>query len=204
MNFDVLIIGGGVAGMSAALVLGSAKNKAFAQNKKIGILMHQKTSALNGALFNNVLGIETGTTGKELLEKGREQLAETYPHVIRLEKEKVTAVLKEKDGFEIKTNKNSYTSQIVIVAVGPSNLFNIDGLNQYIEPHKNLPARKERIQLKNINHKITDNLYVAGVLAGWRSQFATAAGSGAHVATDVLTLWNGGQTAMVHDSEPKS
>jgi len=44
---------------------------------------------------------------------------------------------------------------------------------------------------------------VSGVLAGWRSQFATAAGSGAHVATDILTIWNGGQTAMVHDSEPK-
>lgn len=203
MNFDVLIIGGGVAGMSAALVLGSAKNKPFAENKKIGILMHQKASALNGALFNNVLGIEPGTTGKDLLEKGREQLSETYPHVTQIEREKVTAVLSQKDGFEIKTNKNSYTSKIVIVAVGPSNLFNIDGLNQYIEPHQNLPAKKERIQLKNVNHKIAYNLYVAGVLAGWRSQFATAAGSGAHVATDVLTLWNNGQTAMVHDSEPK-
>ena len=96
-----------------------------------------------------------------------------------------------------------YQSKIVVVAVGPSNLFNIDGLNQFIEPHQNLPARKNRIQLKNTDHKIMENLYVSGVLAGWRSQFATAAGSGAHVATDILTLWNGGQTAMVHDSEPK-
>jgi len=48
MDFDVLIIGGGVAGMSAALVLGSAKNKPFAKDKRIGILMHQKSSALNG------------------------------------------------------------------------------------------------------------------------------------------------------------
>ena len=88
MNFDVLIIGGGVAGMSAALVLGSAKNKPFAENKRIGIIMHQKTSALNGALFNNVLGITPGTTGKELLENGRKQLAETYPHVVQIEKEK--------------------------------------------------------------------------------------------------------------------
>jgi len=47
------------------------------------------------------------------------------------------------------------------------------------------------------------NFYVAGVLAGWRSQFATAAGSGTQVATDILTLWNDGQTTMIHDSEPK-
>lgn len=203
MNFDVLIIGGGVAGMSAALVLGSAKNKPFAENKKIGIIMHQKASALNGALFNNVLGIAPGTTGKELLENGRKQLAETYPHVIQIEKEKVNGVIPSETGFKITTNKNSYTSHIVVVAVGPSNLFNIEGLNQYIEPHQNLPVHKQRVQLKNTNHKITENLYVSGVLAGWRSQYATAAGSGAHVATDILTHWNGGQTAMVHDSEPK-
>jgi len=41
------------------------------------------------------------------------------------------------------------------------------------------------------------------VLAGWRSQFAIAAGSGTQVATDILTLWNNGQTTMIHDSEPK-
>jgi len=80
MDFDVLIIGGGVAGMSAALVLGSAKKKPFALDKKIGILMHQKSSALNGALFNNVLGIAPGTTGKELLENGRKQLI--YPKTL--------------------------------------------------------------------------------------------------------------------------
>ena len=203
MDFDVLIIGGGVAGMSAALVLGSAKNKPFAEDKNIGIIMHQRTSALNGALFNNVLGIAPGTTGTEILENGRKQLSETYPHVIQIEKEKVNAIETKGEHFDVVTNKGNYSSKIVIIAVGPSNLFNIKGLEQFIEPHKNLPARKERIQLKNTNHKIKENLFVAGVLAGWRSQFATAAGSGAHVATDVLTIWNDGQTAMVHDSEPK-
>ncbi len=43
------------------------------------------------------------------------------------------------------------------------------------------------------------NLYVAGTLAGWRSQFAIASGSGAHVATDILSLWNGGKHTKVHD-----
>jgi len=204
MNFDVLIIGGGVAGMSCALVLGSAKIKPFAQDKKIGIIMHQRSSALDGALFNNVLGISPGTTGKEILKQGKRQLADIYPHVVQIEKEKVLKVDAFEKGFKVITNKNSYTSQMVVVAVGPSNLFNIEGLNQFVEPHPNLPARKERIQLSNTDHKVAENLYVAGVLAGWRSQFATAAGSGAHVATEILTKWNGGETAMVHDSEPKN
>jgi thioredoxin reductase len=200
MDFDVLILGGSAAGMSCALVLGSAKNKPFATDKKVGIIMHQKSSALATAVFNNVLGITPGTTGQEILESGKKQLAETYPHVVQIEKEKVTKIVHESNNFKVFTNKNEYSAKIVVVAVGPSNLFQIDGLMQYVEPHLNLPAEKERIQLKNTNHKITENLYVAGVLAGWRSQFATAAGSGAHVATDILTLWNGGKTAMVHDA----
>ncbi len=200
MNFDVLIIGGGAAGMSCALVLGSAKNKAFVTDKKIGVIMHQKASALANGLFNNVLGLKAGTTGKEILESGKKQLAESYPHVTQIEKEKVTKVEDKKGYFIITTNKNTYEAKTIVVAVGPSNLFAIEGLKQYIEPHGKLPIKKERIQLKNIEHKVTDGIYVAGVLAGWRSQFAIAAGSGAHIATDILTDWNDGNPAMVHDS----
>ena len=43
-------------------------------------------------------------------------------------------------------------------------------------------------------------MYVAGTLAGWRSQVAIAAGSGAAVATDILTEWNGGADTHSHDS----
>ena len=36
MTFDALIIGGGVAGMQCALVLGSGLKKPYAINKKVG------------------------------------------------------------------------------------------------------------------------------------------------------------------------
>ena len=83
-NYDILIIGGGAAGMSCALILGSAKDKDFAKDKNIGIVMHQKASHLQDALFNNVLGLEAGTTGKTILEKGKNQLATLYPHIREL------------------------------------------------------------------------------------------------------------------------
>jgi hypothetical protein len=197
--FDALIIGGGAAGLSCALVLGAAKGKPFASNKRIGIITHQKTSHLQDALFNNVLGLTPGTTGKSILESGKKQLAELYPNIEQIEKEKVCEISKFIDGFKIITNKNKYETKLVVIAVGYTNLMTIKGLEQHIESHPKSPIEKDRIWLKNQNHLIEENLYVSGTLAGWRSQFAIASGSGAHVATDILTLWNGGKHVKVHD-----
>ncbi len=197
--FDTLIIGGGAAGLSCALVLGSAKEKPFAKEKRIGIIVHQKTSHLQNALFNNVLGLTPGTTGASILENGKQQLTNLYPQIEQIDKEKVLAITKSKDGFEVKTNKNTYQAKIVVITVGYTNLMRIKGLEQYIKPHPRAAIEKDRIWLKNTDHLIEDNLYVAGSLAGWRSQFAIASGSGAHVATDILTLWNNGKHTKVHD-----
>ena len=198
--FDVLIIGGGVSGMSCALVLGSAKNKPFASDKKIGIIAHQKTSSLQEALFNNAYGIPAGKLGSELLLESVAHLAETYPHVFQISNEKVLKVEGNYPSFKVTTSKNSYTAKMIVVGIGSANTFAIEGLMHYVEPHlKSLPE-KQRIQLKNIDHKVADGIYVAGTLAGWRSQLAIAAGSGAAVATDILTLWNNGEQTHSHDS----
>ncbi|KAA5827668.1 NAD(P)/FAD-dependent oxidoreductase [Algibacter amylolyticus] len=197
--YDALIIGGGAAGLSCALVIGSAQSRAYASDKTIGIITHQKTSHLQTALFNNVLGLTPGTTGASILESGKKQLSDLYSHIEQIDNEKVLKILKQNDGFEVTTNKSTYTSKIVVITVGYTSLTNIEGLEQYIEPHPRAAIEKDRIWLKNADHLIEPNLYVAGTLAGWRSQFAIASGSGAHVATDILTLWNGGKHAKVHD-----
>ena len=199
MTFDALIIGGGAAGLSCALVLGSAQNKPFAKEKNIGIITHQKTSHLQNALFNNVLGLQPGTLGADLLNDGLKQLNDLYPQVNQLDNEKVLSITKNSNGFTIETNKNNYHSKIVVIAVGYTNLMTIEGLENYIEPHPRAAIEKDRIWLKNTDHLIEKNLYVAGTLAGWRSQFAIACGSGSHVATDILTLWNGGKHTKIHD-----
>ncbi|WP_458627938.1 NAD(P)-binding domain-containing protein [Winogradskyella sp. PC D3.3] len=199
MLFDTLIIGGGAAGLSCALILGSAQHKPFAEGKHIGIIMHQKTSHLQTALFNNVLGLQPGTLGADILEDGKKQLTDLYPHITQIENEKVNAIEKHDDGFIVTTNQSRYRSKIVVVAVGYTNLMTIKGLENYTEPHPRAAIEKDRIWLKNTDHLIEKNLYVAGTLAGWRSQFAMACGSGAHVATDILTLWNDGKQTKIHD-----
>ncbi|MBO3115456.1 NAD(P)/FAD-dependent oxidoreductase [Winogradskyella sp. DF17] len=199
MNFDALIIGGGAAGMSCALILGSAQHKEYAKGKSIGIIMHQKSSHLQNALFNNVLGLSPSTLGKDILDNGKQQLQDLYPHVIQIEKEKVKSIEPYSNGFIVETNKNKYSTETAVIAVGYTNLMTIKGLEPYIEPHPKAALEKNRIWLNNTDHKIVDNLYVAGTLAGWRSQFSIAAGSGAQVATDILTLWNNGKHTKVHD-----
>ena len=198
--YDALIIGGGAAGLSCALVLGSAKNKPFAKDKCIGIIAHQKTSHLQTALFNNVLGLTPETTGASILESGKKQLANLYPHVNLIENEKTLELSKSEDIFKIRTNKNTYEAKIVVIAIGYTNLMTIKGLEYHIEPHPRTAIEKNRIWLKNTDHLIEENLYVAGTLAGWRSQFAIASGSGSHVATDILTLWNDGKDTKVHNT----
>lgn len=200
---DVLIIGGGVSGVSCALVLGSAKNKLSAQDKEITIITHQKASSLQEAVFNNAYGIPAAKLGSELLTESLKQLEDLYPHINQIEGEKVISVTGDYPNITVVTNKNSYNTKNIVIAIGSSNTFAIDGLLHYIEPHKKSIVDKQRIQLRNEDHKVAEGIYVAGTLAGHRSQLAIAAGSGAAVATDILTLWNNNISTHCHDSIKK-
>ena len=198
--FDVVIIGAGVSGVSCTLVLGSAKHKPFATDKKIALIAHQKASSLQNAIFNNAYGISAGKLGSELLNESLAHLSKSYPHVEQIGGEKVLAISGSAGNFTITTTKSSLQAKIIVVAIGASNPFTIKGLEHFIEPHQKIPVIKNRIQLKNADHLVCEGIYVAGVLAGHRSQLSIAAGSGAAVATDILTLWNDGNHAMVHDA----
>ena len=197
---DVLIIGAGVSVVSCALILGAAQNKPFAMDKKIAIVAHQKASSLQNAIFNNAYGISAGKLGSELLDESLEHLTNSYPHIQQIHGEKVLAISGDAGNFIVTTNKSSLQVKTVVITIGAGNPFTIEGLEHFIEPHQKIPAIKNRIQLKNTDHLVTEGIYVAGVLAGHRSQLSIAAGSGAAVATDILTLWNDGNHTMVHDA----
>ena len=199
MIFNALIIGGGVAGMQCALVLGSGLKKPYAANKKVGVIIHQRSSHLQNALFNNVLGLPSGTLGTDVLTAGKKQLTRNYPNITQIEGEKVISIAIQDDFHIVKTNKKEYKTQVIVLALNYAKPFLIKGLEAYLETHQRAKASKNRIQLSNENYLVTEGVYVCGTLSGCRSQFAIAAGSGANVATDILTLWNNGEHSQVHD-----
>lgn len=138
-----------------------------------------------------------------MLTESKEHLSQLYPHVVQISDEKVLKIEGNFPCFTVVTNKNTYTTKMLVVAIGFSNTFDIEGLKTYVIPHQKAIIEKQRIQLANIDHKVAEGIYVAGTLAGWRSQLTIAAGSGAAVATDILTLWNGGINTQSHDSIKK-
>lgn len=198
--YDLIIIGGGPAAVSCALILGSAKNKPFVIDKKIAIITHQKSSDLQNALFNNAYGIAPGTLGSNLLQTSIDYLANSYPHIEQLENQKVHTIEGNYPHFKIISNKDSFEAKEIVVAIGHSNTFDINGLNQYVMPHQKALPSKNRIQLQNQDHLVDKGIYVAGTLAGWRSQLVIATGSGASVATDIMTRWNDNIPSQSHDA----
>src|SRR6056297_425662 len=136
MKFNVLIIGGGAAGMSCALILGSAIQKNVVPNKKVGLITHQKASHLNSALLNNALGIVPGTSGKQILEEGVLHLEEQYPEIEQISREKVREIIQLKEGFRVVTNKNSHETDIIVVATGYNSPIRIEGLEDEVIPHQ--------------------------------------------------------------------
>ncbi len=198
--YDLIIIGGGPAALSCALVLGSAEKKEYMQDKKIAIIANQKASDMNAALLNNLYGVEQGVKGKDFLKESLKQL-DMFSNIEQLSPDMVNAVLDKGDAYEVKTEKDTYKAKQVVLAIGHGKKVNdIEGLSQYVEKHINTPAGMERFALKNKNLLVDGKgMYVAGVLGGCASQVVIAAGTGADVAVQLLTKWNNGVFDHHHD-----
>jgi len=109
-SYDLIIIGGGPAGLTAGVYAATLKMDAFLITGDLG------GQAIDSTRIENYMGYDF-ITGPELIEKFKEQLIHSYylGHLMsRVERVKATA-----DGFEITTSElEKYMAKAIIVATG--------------------------------------------------------------------------------------
>ncbi|HSA78639.1 MAG TPA: FAD-dependent oxidoreductase [Nitrospirota bacterium] len=109
-SYDLIIIGGGPAGLTAAVYASTMKIDAFLIAKDLG------GQAVDSTKIENYMGYDF-ITGPELIEKFREQLVRSHyiDHVLS-EVERIQSV---EEGFRVTTSEiKTYAAKAVIIATG--------------------------------------------------------------------------------------
>ena len=105
---EVIIVGGGMAGLSAAIYLGRAERDAL-------VIDSGKSMARWEPDVRNYLGFPEGISGEELVKRGREQVEASG--VSRVEDEVVKARLR-KNIFTLQGKAGSYQAKRLLLATG--------------------------------------------------------------------------------------
>lgn len=122
--FDIIIVGKGPAGVSAALYTQRA-------NLKTLIIGRDGSSLDKAAKIENYYGLEEPISGKKLLEIGESQAQRLGVEILREEVTGITYSYDEKH-FKVSTAKGEHCSRAVLIATGqPQRKIAIDGLKDF-------------------------------------------------------------------------
>ncbi|MFC6732509.1 MULTISPECIES: NAD(P)/FAD-dependent oxidoreductase [unclassified Haladaptatus] len=169
---DVAIVGGGPAGLSAALFT--------AKNGLDTIVFDTDKTSLHYAHLFNYLGIKS-IDGDEFLRIGREQVSKQGAD---RRDEKVTAVEQTDDGFQVTTGDGEYDARYVVLATGQSRDVAKD-LDCDMNDDKTVAVDAD-------NETSVENVYAAGWAARKdKIQAAISVGGGAAAALDILSKEQG-------------
>ena len=194
-HYDLAIIGGGISGLSAALILSAGiKDNESLKYKKICVIDAGGSDALKAEFFN-APGVKQGTSGKKAIQKLVEQV-QSYDKA-KIHNGRITEIVNGEDSYIVKTKKGKeYSATNLLLATGFRN-WNIVGLE--------LPLKKftrttndSRVALEHTDYKVSDNIYVCGLLADVSSHYPIVAGTGAQAAINIMHDWTG-EWIVIHD-----
>jgi thioredoxin reductase len=175
--YDVIIVGAGPAGASAALFVAKAGKKT--------LVVDSDKSMTKRAWIENHYGVKE-ISGPELIELGKEQASKFGAEVVAGQ---VTNINKTTEGFQIELENERVESKHVILATGITvELAEKIGVNikAGIEPRIKTVIDVDAEGKTNI-----EGIWAAGTVAGVSVHTIITAGHGASVAINVISQLNG-------------
>lgn len=121
--YDLIIIGAGMAGMTASI---------YASRYKMSHLIFGETPGGQGILAGSIENYPgfLSIPGPELMQKVMEQVQH---YEVQINAERVVSIVKTANGFEVKTEQQSYQAKtLVIVAGASSRQLNVPGEDKFL------------------------------------------------------------------------
>jgi thioredoxin reductase (NADPH) len=175
--YDVVIIGAGPAGASAALFTAKAGKKT--------LVVDNDKSVTKRAWLENHYGVAE-ISGPDLVAVGKKQLSKFGAEIVQAT---VTNISKIENGFKIETDQNEVEAMHVIVATGMmTDLAEKVGLTT--KPGTE-PRIKTVLDVTKDGKTNIDGIWAAGTVAGVSMHTIVTAGDGAKVAINVISEMNG-------------
>ncbi|MDQ6861145.1 MAG: NAD(P)/FAD-dependent oxidoreductase [Verrucomicrobiota bacterium] len=105
---EVIIVGGGIAGLSAAIYLGRAQRDTL-------VIDSGHSMAKWEPVVGNYLGFPEGVSGEDLLKFGREQ---AEAHDVRFQEDEVREIKRDGTEFVLRGKARSYRAKRLLLATG--------------------------------------------------------------------------------------
>lgn len=179
MTYDLVIVGGGPCGASAAVFAGRAGLRTAVVDDAEGLVQC--------AVVNNHLGLPDGTTGVELAELGRRHATTSGVEWIE---DQVTSLAVGEDVVTLGTAAGTtLDARDVVLAQGVDTaLASTAGIAT--EPGRE-PWIKTVVTVDGAGRTSLPHVWAAGTLAGTSVHTIIVAGDGARVAVNVITAQRG-------------
>jgi thioredoxin reductase len=177
--YDIVIIGGGPAGASAAIFTGRAGLQTLVIDADKGFTRR--------AMINNHLGIPDGITGPELVDRGRQHAANAGAEWVdgtatSLAKDGDHLVIRTEDGHEYEARDVLLTQGINMSLAKESGIDTVPGTE---------PRIQTVIAVDTDGQTSKPGVWAAGTAAGVSVHTIVTAGDGARVALNIISRQRG-------------